>query len=136
MPAGFCALVVGTIERGARHIVVAPNGDMFVSFNGRGRGASVGIVGLRDSKGTGKADVVGQPFGTGNTTLANLVRERQDLERPAQAGVRDPHSGCKAFFWSGLGVDMTNISFQASRSRPRVQFSADLLHSGSPFLGE
>lgn len=71
VPAGFCALVVGTLEKGARHIVVAPDGDMFVSFNGRGRGGG-GIVGLRDSKGNGKADVVGEPFGTGNTTGLKL----------------------------------------------------------------
>ena len=72
LPTGFCALVVGTIEKGARHIVVAGNGDMFVSFNGQGRGNPGGIVGLRDTNGDGKVDVVGDAFGKGNTTGVKL----------------------------------------------------------------
>jgi glucose/arabinose dehydrogenase len=65
LPAGFCALVVheGGIGE-ARHIVVNDNGDIYViRRNG-------GIVGLRDTNGDGKADVVSEAFGAvGGTGL-------------------------------------------------------------------
>ncbi|HEV3214504.1 MAG TPA: hypothetical protein VGZ27_02210 [Vicinamibacterales bacterium] len=86
LPTGFCALVVGTIEKEARHIVVGPNGDMFVSFNGRGRGNPGGIVGLRDTKGNGKADVVGEPFGTGGTTGLKLRNGYLYYATPTEIG--------------------------------------------------
>ncbi|MES1255152.1 MAG: sorbosone dehydrogenase [Acidobacteriota bacterium] len=67
LPAGFCALVVteGTGE-GARHLVVAPNGDIFMSRRPLGTRPG-GIVALRDTNGDGKADVT-EVFGNGNTT--------------------------------------------------------------------
>ncbi|HEX6560280.1 MAG TPA: PQQ-dependent sugar dehydrogenase [Longimicrobiales bacterium] len=56
LPAGFCATVFADHVEGARHMVVAPNGDVFVATtNSRaGRG---GIVALRDTTGDGVADV-------------------------------------------------------------------------------
>jgi glucose/arabinose dehydrogenase len=86
LPAGFCALVVGQIDRTARHIVVRPNGDMFVSFNGRGRGGSGGIVGLRDTNGDGKSDMVGEPFGAGNTTGLKLRNGYLYYATPTEIG--------------------------------------------------
>jgi len=70
LPAGFCAAVISGSHPvpGARHIAIAPNGDVVVSFNGTGRGATGGIVVLRDTNGDGKIDVAGEKFGTGNTT--------------------------------------------------------------------
>ena len=70
LPAGFCAAVVSGAHPvpGARHILIAPNGDLIVSFNGTGRGATGGVVVLRDTNGDGKVDVAGEKFGTGNTT--------------------------------------------------------------------
>ena len=38
LPAGFCASIFADTVRGARHLVVAPNGDVFVSTQGRGAG--------------------------------------------------------------------------------------------------
>src|SRR5688572_7484165 len=77
LPAGFCALVVyegGTGE--ARHIVVNDNGDIYVILRQGPRPAPTepfapgGIVGLRDTNGDGKADVVTEKFGTiGGTGL-------------------------------------------------------------------
>jgi glucose/arabinose dehydrogenase len=69
LPAGFCALVVSGTHPvpGARHILITPNGDQIVSFNGIGRGTG-GIVILRDTTGDGKVDTAGEKFGTGNTT--------------------------------------------------------------------
>jgi glucose/arabinose dehydrogenase len=53
LPDGFCALVYADTLRGARHMVVAPNGDLVVSVQGRGTG---GVWILRDDNGDGKAD--------------------------------------------------------------------------------
>jgi glucose/arabinose dehydrogenase len=77
LPAGFCALVVhqGGIGEG-RHIVVNDNGDIYVILRRGARPSptepfsSGGIVGLRDTNGDGKVDVVSEKFGTvGGTGL-------------------------------------------------------------------
>ena len=65
LPPGFCALVVheGGIGEG-RHIVVNDNGDIYVILRRGPRPSEKepfsagGIVGLRDTNGAGKADVV------------------------------------------------------------------------------
>jgi glucose/arabinose dehydrogenase len=54
LPEGFCATVYADTLRGARHMVVAPNGDLIVSAQGRGGNAGVWI--LRDENGDGKAN--------------------------------------------------------------------------------
>lgn len=51
LPAGFCALVVADQVGAPRHLVVAPNGDLFVA---RANGP---LLALRDTTGDGKADV-------------------------------------------------------------------------------
>src|SRR5256885_15291169 len=53
LPAGFCATIFADSVAGARHLVVAPNGDVFVSAQGRGGGA--GVVALRDTNHDGHA---------------------------------------------------------------------------------
>src|SRR5262245_9142461 len=54
LPQGFCAAVVADNVGRARHLFVAPNGDVFVTTQtGRG-GAGGGIVALRDADGDGK----------------------------------------------------------------------------------
>ena len=66
LPGGFCALVVhdaitptGDPAR-ARHIVVAPNGDVFVAIDSDGGG----VLALRDTDGDGKPDET-ETFGSG-----------------------------------------------------------------------
>jgi glucose/arabinose dehydrogenase len=67
LPQGFCAAVVATDVGRARHLVVAPNGDVFASTEtGRG-GAGGGIVALRDTDNDGKLDTR-ETFGEGSTT--------------------------------------------------------------------
>jgi glucose/arabinose dehydrogenase len=67
LPQGFCAAVVATDVGRARHLVVAPNGDVFASTEtGRG-GAGGGIVALRDTDNDGKLDKR-EAFGEGSTT--------------------------------------------------------------------
>jgi glucose/arabinose dehydrogenase len=62
LPAGFCASVFAdlTIDgeaARARHLVVLPNGDVFVAINSpRNQQPSFGIIGLRDSDRDGRAD--------------------------------------------------------------------------------
>lgn len=53
LPAGFCASVFADSLAGARHMWIAPNGDVFVSRQIRTGG---GITALRDTNGDGKAD--------------------------------------------------------------------------------
>lgn len=68
LPDGFCATVFAEGLAGARHIVVAPNGDVFVNTErGRGGAGEGGIVALRDTNRDGKADVQ-QRFGKGGGT--------------------------------------------------------------------
>jgi len=68
LPQGFCATVFAEGLSGARHIVVASNGDVFVN-TGRGRGGAGrgAVVALRDTNGDGKADVR-KRFGDGGGT--------------------------------------------------------------------
>src|SRR5687767_3446561 len=74
LPAGFCATIFADSIGAARHLAVAPNGDVFVNLRSskRGRLASIpaGQVGLRDTNADGRADVV-ERFGTaGGTGIA------------------------------------------------------------------
>jgi glucose/arabinose dehydrogenase len=71
LPAGFCALVVADGLGPARHMAVAPNGDLYVALmTGGGRGqpqTGGGAVALRDANGDGRFEVK-EPFGGGSTT--------------------------------------------------------------------
>src|SRR5437763_17082902 len=71
LPPGFCAAVVADNLGPARHIAVAPNGDVFVSLEtGRG-GTGGGIVALRDADGDGKLETK-EAFGQGSATGIGL----------------------------------------------------------------
>src|SRR5438045_4574172 len=68
LPQGFCATVFAEGLSGARHIVVASNGDVFVNTErGRGGAGRGAVVALRDTNGDGKADVQ-KRFGDGGGT--------------------------------------------------------------------
>jgi glucose/arabinose dehydrogenase len=59
LPAGFCALVVHDSVGDGRHLVVLPNGDIYVRRRQRPQGPTGdGIVALRDTDGDGRADVM------------------------------------------------------------------------------
>src|SRR5947208_13867924 len=66
LPQGFCAAVVAENVGKARHLVVAPNGDLFVSSES-GRGGTGGVFALRDTNGDGKFDKR-EHFGDGSVT--------------------------------------------------------------------
>ncbi|HEV8263715.1 MAG TPA: PQQ-dependent sugar dehydrogenase [Gemmatimonadales bacterium] len=62
----FCALVVADSVGPARHIVVAPNGDLFMAL----RGPEGGVLALRDTSGDGVADVRARFGPAGGTGIA------------------------------------------------------------------
>jgi glucose/arabinose dehydrogenase len=66
LPAGFCALVAIDNIGSARHIAVAPNGDVYVAILGDRPGEG-GVVALRDTKGDGHFDVK-ETFGADSMT--------------------------------------------------------------------
>src|SRR5882762_3254643 len=68
LPAGFCAGVIADNLGTARNLVIAPNGDIFMSFRQglivQGQPPPPGyLMGLRDTNGDGKMDVQ-EKFGT------------------------------------------------------------------------
>lgn len=77
LPSGFCATVFSSTAGGARHIVVAPNGDVFVNTQtsgpqarlaaSTGRRETGNIIALRDVDRDGKADST-RRFGVGGGT--------------------------------------------------------------------
>ncbi|HLE57709.1 MAG TPA: PQQ-dependent sugar dehydrogenase [Rhodothermia bacterium] len=75
LPPGFCATIFADSIGAARHLVVAPNGDVFVNLRAGRRGvvASIpaGQVGLRDTNGDGRADVI-ERFGAAGGTGIGL----------------------------------------------------------------
>ena len=87
LPQGFCALVVANDLGAARHLAVAPNGDLYVSLM-TGRGQTPGVVALRDTNGDGKMDVT-ERFGDKSTTGIALhndypLRRDDDVGRTLQ----------------------------------------------------
>jgi len=77
LPNGFCATIFSSAASGARHIVVAPNGDVFVNTQSSGpqarlavatgRAESGSILAMRDIDRDGRADST-QRFGVGGGT--------------------------------------------------------------------
>ena len=63
LPAGFCAVVAADNLGTARHLTVAPNGDVYVALQAKPGGA----VALRDANGDGKFEIK-EPFATGSVT--------------------------------------------------------------------
>src|SRR5438552_2169569 len=88
LPPGFCALVAigsdGVKIGTARHLAVAPNGDVYVALEGAGEKG--GVLAFRDTNGDGKFDVQ-EHFGSTNLTGIVLhddylyVASRTSVER-------------------------------------------------------
>jgi glucose/arabinose dehydrogenase len=66
LPDGFCALVIADDVGTARHLTVAPNGDVYVALQ-EGRAKPLGVAALRDTNGDGKMDQT-ERFGDKSTT--------------------------------------------------------------------
>jgi glucose/arabinose dehydrogenase len=108
LPPGFCAQVFADGLGRPRHLVVAPNGDVFAARRGSRRGGgAVGIAALRDTDGDGVADVVkrfGEKGGTGIALYGGYLYFGADdavLRYPLPAGSLEP-SGPPETIVSGL----------------------------------
>ena len=66
LPPGFCAQIVADRVGPARHVVVVPNGDIYVALSGR----SGGVLALRDTDGDGVADERERFGSVGGTGIA------------------------------------------------------------------
>jgi len=69
LPAGFCATVFADTLGAARHMTVAPNGDVFVAVSTR-QTVRGGVVALRDADRDGQAEVRRRFGDGGNTGIA------------------------------------------------------------------
>ena len=104
LPAGICASVFADSVGPARHIVVAPNGDVYATLEGtNSREAAPGaaVVALRDTSKDGRADVIERIGKTGNTGIAlfndhlyvdegaTIVRYRRGADELTPSGARE-----------------------------------------------
>jgi glucose/arabinose dehydrogenase len=108
LPDGFCALVVATDVGRARHIVITPQGDIFIAQRG-GRDASGGFLALRDTDGDGRMD----------------VRERFG---PSDGGTGMALSGDDLF----IGTDVAVYRYRLDRNSLAPAGDGDLIVSGLP----
>jgi len=96
LPAGFCALVAADNLGIGRHMVVAPNGDLFVSLRDRNPQTPGAVLALRDTNGDGKFDVqetFGDRGGTGIALRNGYLyhaRETAIVRYPIKAGELKP----------------------------------------------
>jgi glucose/arabinose dehydrogenase len=121
LPAGFCATVLADSVGNARHLVVASNGDVFVQLltPKRGESGEGGIVALRDTKHTGRADTsarFGEAGGTGIGLHGGFLyadNRTRIVRYPLPAGSLTP-SGPAEVVVTGLprgGHDARNFTF-------------------------
>ena len=138
LPQGFCALVVADGIGPARHIAVAPNGDVYVALQADGRKG--GVVALRDTNGNGRFETkekIGQDSTTG-VALRNgylYVAKFHSVERyKMPAGQLTPTSppeivvsglpgveehGDKGIAFDGQGSLYVNIGAPSNACQPK-----------------
>jgi glucose/arabinose dehydrogenase len=114
LPPGFCALVVADNLGAARHMTVAPNGDLYVALmtsGGRGQPETGGgAVALRDANGDGRFEVK-EPFSSGSTTGIALrngyvyLAHPQRIERMKMTAGQLKPTGAAETIVTGLPMD-------------------------------
>jgi glucose/arabinose dehydrogenase len=104
LPAGFCASIFADAIGPARHVVVAPNGDVFVTL----QGGSATVVALRDANHDGRADSTEKIGSGGGGTGIGLFggylyvdQGRQIVRYPLATGALRP-SGASQVVVSGI----------------------------------
>jgi glucose/arabinose dehydrogenase len=144
LPAGFCAEVVADGLGEARHIAVAPNGDVYVALLTRpapgGAVAGGGIVALRSTTGDGKFDMK-ESFGTGSSTgvalrngylyvakvnsverwklTAGLLKPEGDAEVVVSGLPGEREHGDKSITFDGKGSFYVNIGSPSNACQER-----------------
>jgi glucose/arabinose dehydrogenase len=112
LPPGFCATIFADSIGSARHLVVAPNGDVFVNVQRSRRGPNAtipaGIVALRDTNRDGRADVI-ERFGNGGNTGIGLYN---------------------GFLYEDVGTSIVRFPIHAGQLKPNGQ--PDTIVSGMP----
>jgi glucose/arabinose dehydrogenase len=104
LPGGICASIFADSVGPARHIVVAPNGDVYAALEGTNPNKpapGVAFVALRDTSNDGRADVIERIGKTGNTGIAlfndhlyvdegtAIVRYRRAADELKPSGARE-----------------------------------------------
>lgn len=115
LPTGFCASVFADSLPGPRHLRVMPNGDVYVSLAGRGRGGPAGgVIMLRDANRDGRAEAqfdVARGFGSGEVQVFDnhlYTENRSSVFRfPIRAGEATP-TGPADTIVSGLPAVMSH----------------------------
>ena len=122
LPAGFCATLFADKLGAARHLVVLPNGDVFVNIRGGGGGGESplgtgkdgGLVALRDADGDGHAEVQQKVAAANGTAVAvangfvyvtdrnhvvrfPMVGDRPDASKPDTVVMNMPVGGHTAY---------------------------------------
>jgi glucose/arabinose dehydrogenase len=118
LPAGFCASIFADAIGAARHVAVAPNGDVFVTLQGGG----ATVVALRDANHDGRADSTERIGSGGGGTGIGLFggylyvdQGRQIVRYPLTNGALRP-SGASQVVVNGLptgGHDARNFAIDA-----------------------
>lgn len=132
LPSGFCATVFADEVGVARHLFVAPNGDVYVALNNafsnttshivrrRPDHGRPGILALRDTNGDGRADVESRIEALVNTGIAihqgwlyvsaqeSILRYRFD---PSRLGVTGKSDTVVTGFPEGGGHDSKSLTF-------------------------
>jgi glucose/arabinose dehydrogenase len=95
LPAGFCATIFVDGVGAPRHLVIAPNGDVFVALMRASSGGG-GVLALRDTDADGRADIresFGKVGGTGIGLSDGYLYHDQETEivrYPLKAGALTP----------------------------------------------
>ena len=137
LPEGFCAMVVADGLGAARHLVVAPNGDLYVAIRNQ-QDAPGGIIALRDNDGDGRADQqerFGKDGGTsiklhnnylyfGRDTAIERYRMRPNSlvpdEPPEVIAILPDQQGhrAKGFAFDGNGGMFVNVGAPSNACQP------------------
>jgi len=126
LPSGFCATIFADSIGHARHVVVAPNGTVYVNtWSGGGSGGGAiheggFLVALRDTSGDGKADLIAR-FGRMSPATSNTPSGS-----PAARGPESETSGA-----GGTGIAIYNGYLYAEEGSTVVRYAMNS-ESGSP----
>lgn len=140
LPPGFCAIVVATDLPGARHLDVAPNGDVFVARRASGDEPG-GVTVLRDTDGDGRPDLEetwGESGGNDVVLARGFVYHAPNdavLRYPVPAGSMVP-SGPPDTIVAGLPDSLNHSAKSIALGRDGSLYVAIGAHGNSCMAGD